>query len=231
MMLLDSPAALARLAGLTYVVLIVSGIFGIAHVPASLIQWDDPGATIANIKSSEFLFRIAIACQLLCFISFVVLPVLLYRLLANAYPLAGFLMVAFALISVPVLLMSSAHHINVLHLIGDSPYLQALPVEAIQLQVMSALAASNNCATVTNIFAGLWLLPFGYLIIKSGVLPKILGYLLILGGVGYLYEFITGFILEASPSPWYVSLVSNLGVFVVALWLFIAGARAPNKEK
>ena len=70
-MLINSPTVLARLAGLTYVILIVSGIFGIAHVPASLIAWDNPSTTIDNIRASGFLFRIGIACQVLCFISFI----------------------------------------------------------------------------------------------------------------------------------------------------------------
>lgn len=230
MMLTNSPNVLARLAGLTYVILIVSGIFGIAHVPASLIAWDNPGATIDNIRASGFLFRIGIACQVLCFVSFIFLPVFLYRLLASVSPFAGFFMVAFALVSIPVSLMASVYQVHVLHLIGDSPYLQTISASAIELQVMSALAASNNCATITNIFAGLWLFPFGYLVVKSGLLPKALGYLLIMGGVGYIYEFVAGFILETGGIPWYVSLASNLGVFIVALWLLVVGVRVPQKE-
>ena len=230
MMSTNSPDALARLAGLTYVILIVSGIFGIAHVPSSLIVWDNPSATIDNISASGFLFRIGIACQVLCFISFILLPLFLYRLLSSVSPFAGIFMVAFALVSIPLSLMSTVYQIHVLHLIGESSYLQTISANAIELQVMSALATSNNCATITNIFAGLWLFPFGYLVVKSGLLPKALGYLLLLGGLGYLYEFLAGFILEAGSSPWFISLASNLGIFIVALWLLVVGVRTPQKE-
>lgn len=227
---INSPILLARMAGLTYVILILSGVFGIASVPASLIQWADPAATIVSIKNSEALFRLAITSQLICFISFILLPFLLYKLLASVSPTAGFFMLAFSLVSVPVLLVSVVCHVNVLHLIGDSPYLQQFSKEAIQLQVMQSLALSNNCATVTNIFAGLWLFPFGYLVIKCGLLPRILGYLLILGCLGYLYEFVAGFILELGSSPWYVGLAGNLGVFAIALWLLVLGVRKQNES-
>jgi hypothetical protein len=222
-----NPAILARLTGFIYVVLIVSGIFGIAHVPASLIVWDDPAATVANIKNSESLFRLGIASQMLCFISFILLSLFLYKLLGHASSAAGILILAFALIGVPVLLMSSVYHVNVLHLIGDSAYLQGANSEVIQLQVMQSLAASNSCATITNIFAGLWLAPFGYLVIKSKLIPSVLGYLLIIGCVGYLWEFFPGFVLMIS-NPWYVSLAGNLGVFLVALWLLVMGVRSKS---
>lgn len=228
-MSMNSPVALARLAGLTYVILILSGIFGIAHVPASLIQWDDPAATVSNIKNAEALFRFGIASQILCFISFIALPILLYKLLGHACPISGFFMLAFALVSVPVSLMSSMYHIHVLHLLSDSPYLQDVSAEAIRLHVMQSLAASANCATITNIFAGLWLLPFGLLVIKSRLLPGVLGYLLILGCLGYCYEFLAGFMLDLGGSPWYVNLAGNLGVFLTALWLLIAGVRKPKE--
>lgn len=229
-MAINSPVWLARLAGLTYVILIVSGIFGIAHVPATLVEWKDPATTVSNIKNAELLFRLAIASQAICFISFIVLPILLYKLLGRESITAGFFMVAFALISVPVSLMSVVQYVNVLHLISDSPYLQGMPSDAIHWQVMQSLAVANNCGTITNIFAGLWLFPFGYLVAKSRLLPKVLGILLMVGCVGYLYEFFAGFILEIGASPWYVTLISNLGGFAVALWLLVLGVRRQKES-
>lgn len=220
-----APAYVARVAGLTYVILILSGIFGVAHVPATLIVWDSAATTIVNIKESEFLFRMGILAQTICFVAFIFLPIFLYILFSGVNKTAAILMVALALVSVPVSLVGVSHHIQVLHLLGDASYLQNIPVNALQTQVMFSLAAFNSCATVTNIFAGLWLFPFGYLVVKSNLLPKLLGILLLLGGAGYLYEFIAGFIVEAGAAPWYVGLVSNLGIFATALWLLVVGAR------
>lgn len=221
MAIMNNQRLLARLCGLTYVILIVSGIFGIAHVPASLIAWDNPAATIENIKTSELLFRVGILSEIICFVAFIFLPLLLHKLLSPVNKTAAMLMVVLALISVPLSLVGVVQHIQVIHLVNAPAYLH--DVELLQAGIMSALALANSGAVVTNIFAGLWLLPFGYLVLTSGFLPRLLGVLLILGCFGYLYEFFAGFVFNSGATPWYIGVAGNLGVFITALWLLLAG--------
>lgn len=224
---MNSQNLLARACGFSYVVLIVSGIFGIAHVPATLIDWTNPGLTVANIQASELLFRLGIVSQVICFIAFICLPLMLYRLLGHAGKNAALFMLAFSLISVPISLLGTAHYLDVLYLLSGSGYLEQIPLPQLELEVMSHLAAVNNRATLTNIFAGLWLFPFGYLVYRSGLLPKIFGVLLIMGGFGYLVDFFIRF-FSLPELPWYVNLISHLGVFGIALWLLLLGVRNKN---
>lgn len=222
---MQSQKILARFAGFLYVVLIVTGIFGIAHVPSSLILWEDPGATINNLKINAFLFRMGIISQLICFVAFIALSVLLYSLFGGVHKTAGRLMVALVLASAAVSLVAVAQYIHVLQLVSEAGYFQKIPKNLIEAQIMFSLGKVNSYATITHLFAGIWLFPFGYLVVKSKLLPLSLGVLLIVAGGGYLYEFAAGFFLAAGESPWYLGIASNLGIFLTALWLLLAGVR------
>lgn len=60
----------ARIAGLLYLVVVLTGIFSLAYVPSKLIVWDNPATTLANIKASETLFRFGIVSGLVCYVMF-----------------------------------------------------------------------------------------------------------------------------------------------------------------
>jgi hypothetical protein len=78
------------------------------------------------------------------------------------------------------------------------------------------------------VFWGLWLLPFGYLVYKSGFLPKILGILLMAGCFGYLVNFLGGFLFPQYASigiAKFVSLPATLGEIGTCLWLLIIGLK------
>ena len=84
----------------------------------------------------------------------------------------------------------------------------------------------TNSAEEPEIFMGLWLLPFGYLVFKSDFLPKVFGILLIAGCFGYLIDFIGGAVLtnyaDTSISN-YVTLPATVGEIGICLWLLIIG--------
>ncbi|MDZ4810885.1 MAG: DUF4386 domain-containing protein, partial [Bacteroidota bacterium] len=86
----------------------------------------------------------------------------------------------------------------------------------------------NNGISLVSVFWGLWLLPFGYLIYKSGLLPKILGILLMLGCFGYLINFTGNMLIknytELGISK-IVSLPASIGEIGTCLWLLIMGAK------
>lgn len=83
----------------------------------------------------------------------------------------------------------------------------------------------------TKLFWGLWLLPFGYLVLRSGFLPKILGILLMLGCFGYTIdvfgELLVSRYSDTSVSD-YVLLPASVGEIGTCLWLLLVGARQPK---
>lgn len=223
-----SPRITARLAGLLYLVVVLAGIFSIAYVPSQTQVAGDAAATVAKISAHEDLFRAGIAAGLVCYLAFLLLPLALYRLLAPHGKTAATLMVALAAASVPLAFVNLQHKLQVLTLLGDAPHLRALAPEWLQAQVMLALQAYGNGILVSKLFWGLWLLPFGWLVYTSRLLPRVLGVLLMLGCVGYVADvfarlLVPGFADTALAG--YITLPATLGEIGTCLWLLVLGVR------
>jgi hypothetical protein len=183
----------ARIAGLLYMIVVLSGIFSLMYVPGKLIITGDGSATVKNIIAGETLFRIGILSGFICYIAFLLLPLVLYKLLKSVHKKAAILMVALAIVSVPISFVNMFQKFAVLTLISKAEYLKAFDMVQLQTQVLLHLDFYNNGIKILTIFWGLWLLPFGYLVFKSGFLPKILGILLMIGCFGYLINFTGAF--------------------------------------
>lgn len=218
----------AHVAGLLYLIVVVTGIVNLMYVPSQLQVPGDAAATVSNILASKPLFGFGIVAGVVCYTAFLLLPLVLYRLLGGIDRNVAVLMVALAVVSVPISLLNLSHKLDVLTLLGDADYLQAFTAAQLQTQVMLALDAYRNGALISEVFWGLWLLPFGYLVFKSGFIPRVLGILLMLGCFGYLINIsgrmlFPGYAETAIASI--VSLPSALGEIGTCLWLLIAGIR------
>lgn len=220
----------ARTAGLLYLIVVLTGIVSLAYVPSQTFVPGDAAATVQRIVASETLFRVGILAGLICYVAFALLPLVLHRLLSPVNPRAAVAMVALALISVPLALASLMHKLDVLSLIGAQAPLKAFAAESVATRVMQSLESYRNGILVTKVFWGLWLLPFGYLVFKSRLLPRLLGVLLMLGCFGYLID-VGGRLLFAgyagSGLDTYITLPAALGEIGTCLWLLIIGVRRP----
>ncbi len=223
-----SNKRIARIAGLLYLVVVLTGIFSLAYVPSKLIVWDNPSTTFQNIVSSESLFRFSIVSGLICYTFFLFLPVVLYKLLKPVNKNYAKLMVLLAVVSVPISFINIQNKFNVLSLISNAEYLKVFSTDQLQTQVLFYLNQYNDGILIVSIFWGLWLFPFGFLVYKSSFLPKILGILLMLGCLGYLINFL-GYFLIANYSEMgissYIKLPASLGEIGTCLWLLIIGTK------
>jgi len=221
----------ARIAGLIYLGVVLTGIFSLMFVPSKLIVADNDLLTYQNITSSEPLFRLWIVIGLLCYTFFLFLPLVLYKLLKPVNENYANLMVLLAIISVPIFFLNVQNQFNVLSLVSSTNNHLGFSAEQLQSQVMLYLNQYDNGMRIVHIFSGLWLFPFGYLVFKSGFLPKILGVLLILGCFGYLINFV-GHTLIPNYSKIgvssYISLPASLGEIGTCLFLLIMGTK--NKK-
>lgn len=218
----------ARLAGLLYLIVVVTGFFSLAYVPAQLVVDGDIAATVQQIATSDMLFRLSIYAGVICYSTFVVLPLVLYRLLQGVNREYAVAMVALALVSVPLSLTALTEKFAIVTLLGGG-HATAVNTEALHTQVAARLDQYNNIIRITTVFWGLWLFPFGYLVFRSDFLPRILGIFLMLGCVGYLVNFTGGFLFPGYKDldiAGYVSIPSALGEIGTCLWLLIAGVKA-----
>ncbi len=219
---------IARQSGFLYLIVVLAGIFSIAYVPSKLIVWGDASATFNNISENEQLFRLGIYAGIVCYAAFALLPFALYNLLHLVNKKFAITMVILALVSVPVSLYNLGNKIDVLTLISKADYLNVFSEGQIKAQVLLHLEYYNNGIEIASVFWGLWLLPFGYLVFKSGILPKLLGVFLMLGCIGDLINFSGGFLFAGYRGlgiASYVSLPATIGEIGICLWLLIAGAK------
>ncbi|HET6226788.1 MAG TPA: DUF4386 domain-containing protein [Bacteroidia bacterium] len=219
---------LATIAGCIYLIVVLTGIFSLAYVPSKLIDWNNAATTTNNIIASETLFRLSIVAGICCYIAFLFLPLVLYRLLHHIQESAAKCMVILAVISVPISLINLLNKFHILTLIHTTNAQQLVELKQLQTQVMRYLDYYDNGIQLASIFWGLWLFPFGYLVWKSDFLPKILGLFLMAGCFGYLINFIGNFLLpnyaELGISK-FISLPATFGEIGICLWLLFFGIK------
>lgn len=209
-----------RIAGLLYLVVVLTGIFSLGYVPSKLIVWDNPSATFNAIKQSEFLFRTGIVSGLICYTFFLFLPLVLYKLLKPVHKTYALYMVVLAVVSVPISFINMQNKFAVLSIISSGTQEKEL--------VMFYLNQYDYGNLIVQVFWGLWLFPYGYLVYKSGIIPKFFGVLLMLGCISYLINFF-GNSLYPNYSQLGISsivrLPATLGEIGSCLWLLIMGAK------
>lgn len=221
----------ARVAGILYLILILFGIISLAYIPSLLIDRESAAKTFENITNSEFLFRLGIVSGIITFLIYILLPLALYKLLHEVNNVYASLMVIFALISVPIFFVNILNKFSVLTLINNPEYLKKFGETELQTQVMLHIESYYNGIEISQIFWGLWLFPFGYIVYKSGFLPKILGIFLMLGCIGYLTTFFGGFLYSDFNKTIISEIVrypATIGEIGICLWLLIMGT---NKLK
>lgn len=209
-----------RIAGLLYLVVVITGIFSLGYVPSKLIVWNNASATFANITNSELLFRLGIVSGLICYTFFLFLPLVLYKLLKPVHKTYALYMVILAIVSVPISFANMQNKFAVLSIISSEGQDKDL--------VMFYLNQYDYGNLVVQIFWGLWLFPLGYLIFKSGIIPKFLGILLMLGCLSYLIDFFGDTLFDNYPKlgiSSYIRLPATFGEIGTCLWLLIMGAK------
>jgi hypothetical protein len=221
---IQPAGGIVRAAGVLYLVLVVTSIFGLI-ASQSLIVPHDANATAHNIRSSETLFRLGLVSSLIGTIAFVFLGRELYRLLKDVNATRASLMVVLVLLSVPISFVSWLNEVAGLRLI-DGTGVSGLGASQVNGLAMFFLGLSGDTDALNSIFFGLWLFPFGLLVIKSGFIPRILGYLLIIAGCSYLLASLT-FLLSPPFGP-VVSGIVTVGYFAelpVVGWLVFKAAQ------
>jgi len=205
----------SRVTGAVYLLIAILGAFGIAYIPTLVVK-GDMNATIFNFAASQTTIRWAIIAALCTQIGHLVLVLMLHKILAPVNEAISKLMVIFVLAGVPIAMLNEAVNGVVLGLIA-----QAEPSP----ELISALLSFHAYGIIiVQIFWGLWLFPFGYLVYKSGFLPKIIGVALMIGCFGYLADSLIYFFDPAFPVSFSIYLF--WGEVMALFWLLIMGVNA-----
>lgn len=222
---MNSTKKAARLAGLLYLLTSIPGVISLLYIPAHFIVWGDPAATAGKIAASESIFRFGIVCELTGFIGFIFVVRALYRLLAGVHKAQASLMVTLMLVSLPISLLNVLNEFAVVALVRGADFLSVFDKPQRDAMAMLFLDLHFQGIMVAQIFWGLWLVPFGILVYRSGFLPRILGVLLIVACFGYLANSLVGF--GVLPKGVLSRVVGQLTICELPMifWLLIRGAK------
>ena len=208
-----------------YLIIIVFGIFGEMFVRGKLIVWGDPIATAEKILASESLWRFSVAAELFYLLCAVVLAGIFYVLLRPVNRDLALLAVFFNLVAIAIEATGRLHLISALTVLRGAERLAAFePHQAYTLAYFS-LQSHGRSFSIGLLFFGCVCVILGYLIARSGYLPKLLGVLMLIAGLGYLLD---GFALILSPAFHAVIYPASLLPAFVAelsfcLWLVVKG--------
>jgi len=222
-----SPLVRARIAGFLYLMVNLPAPFALIYLPSRLIVRGDAAATAANIMASESLFRLAIVGFLFTLTASIFLVLALYQLLKVVNKNMASLMVIFMLVSIPIGMLNELNNLAILLLLSGADYLKVFTTEQLQALVYLFLRLHNQGFNIAQIFWGLWLFPMGYLVFKSGFLPRILGILLMIACFGYVIQSFAAFL------GYNLSIIffTGWGELFLLLWLLIKGVNVEQWNK
>jgi len=197
----------------------VVAIFGNLVVIEGLITPGDAAQTATDIDASQDLFRLGIVSLILVIALDVVVAWALYRVFSPVSASLSMLAAAMRLVYSGVFMVAVGQLLGVTRVLSDDSARAALGGEAVDAHVMLGIAAFNDIWNVGLALFGAHLLLIGYLAYRSGYIPRVLGALLVIAGVGYAID---SFGTVLSQGPWTdVSSFTFLGEFLLAIWLVI----------
>lgn len=222
---LNSKKRLARIAGLLYLIVAISGGFAELFVRQSLVVPDDAAATASNIGESAMLFRVGLVADLVNITAFLLLAFALYQLLKSVNRNIAATFVIFNAVAVAIMGANMINHSGAL-LVASEPEYAAFGTESSEVLVLLFTQLHAQGFRIAGIFFGLWLLPLGYLVYRSGYFPRVLGVMLMIGSFGYPTDaFVTSLFPDVGATVGLVlGWVSGIAEISFLLWLLIKGA-------
>jgi Domain of unknown function (DUF4386) len=216
---------MARTAGVWYLLISVTAIYGVLYVPSKLIVKGDAVATADNILKNEFFYRSGIVSAGLSTIIMVVLVLSLYRLLKIINEQRARIMVALIVLGTPIAFFIEVFKITALmNLKGTA--MKGVAAEEQHNIIQLLFRLHENGGFMVGILWGLWLIPLAQLIYNSGFIPRIFAVLMLLAGMGYIIDWFTFMLF-----PGYGTMVSKFTMFLhpleipIIFWLLIKGVK------
>ncbi len=216
----------ARIAGLLYLLVVLTGPFVLIYVPRKLFVLGDATATASNILAHQSLFQAHIVVGLVSEMLFIAVVLALYRLLKGVNRELATLMVVLILIDAPLAFLSVANEVATLTFLRGGDFLAAFDQPQRDALATLMINIDSHGVPISEIFWGLWLLPLGLLVYRSGFIPRFLGVWLFINGLAYLVLSAMGLLV-----PEHARIASTIatpvlfGEVALMLWLLIVGAR------
>jgi len=214
-----SPHPRARITGVVYLLYFLTAVSGELFIRGMIVS-GDPAATATNILAHERLFRLSAAVGLMATALYIAVTVLFYGLFKPVNKTVSLLAAFFSLVGCSIQAFGSLFRVAPLVVLEGSPYLGVFKVDQLQAVALMSIKLNVQATYIYLVFFGLFNLLIGYLIFKSTFLPRILGVLMALSGLGWLA------FLSPSLANYLLIYIEVLGIIAEAslmLWLLVKG--------
>lgn len=213
----------ARIAGLLFLMMVVFGLVAEIFFRQKLFSSTDISATANNILSNVFLYRAGILSDMLMTLSYMFTALVLYKLLSSVNKSMATTMVIFAVSGSILLLFNILIEIAPLYILSSNDYMNAFDISQKQSLAMLFYNLYQHGYMIGQIFFSLWVLPLGFLIYKSGFIPKILGILFIIETVFGLMSITVHFLIPNPTLETILMIPMMIAEFSFMFYLLIRG--------
>ncbi len=223
---MKSNREVARLAGMFYLALIVFGLFTQFFARTNFIVEGDSLATTQAITENMELFRFGLISDLISHSLYFLLALTLYKLLKPVNKTLSMLFLLMVSINVAILNVNMFNHLAVVLILADPSALATFSSQQISEVVMFLLDMHKHGYVIAQLYFAGWLIPLGYLVKRSGLFPRIWGWLIMLAGFFYGLDFFVTFLAPSLASVTETLTGVAFGLeFLFCLWLLFRGAK------
>jgi Domain of unknown function (DUF4386) len=226
---MSSPKRLARIAGVLYLLVGIFGGFAEGFVDPRIYVAGDAAATALNVVANSGLVRMGVVAHLLDGTFFVFLAMTLCILLQHVHKSVAMAMLVLVTLAAGIASLNTVFLFEGLRVATDSSYAAAFGTAGSNALVLLLLDTQHYGILIAQIFFGLWLVPLGYLAYKSGLFPKWLGVVLIVGGVCYLVDLLAAFLVPDFGQKIHAFVVIPCAIAEISmvLYLLVKGVKVP----
>jgi uncharacterized protein DUF4386 len=218
-----SPRSTARMAGVCQLLEALTATFGQVIVLGKLVVSDNAAATASNILGHERLFWLGFASSLIAVVFHIVYALLFYDLLKPVNRRVSLLALLVLLVASAIQAVTGLLYLAPLLVLTDGTSLSAFTAEQLRALALVFLKLNAYALNVHLVFFGLWCILTGYLIFRSTFLPRVLGVLLAISGLGWLLYLFPPLAYRLFP---FIAAASALGEIPVEFWLMVMAVNA-----
>jgi len=215
-----SPRIKARMAGVCQLMEAVTAAFGEVIIPGKLVVAGNAAATAANILGHERLFWLGFVLSLIGVAFHIAWALLMYELLKPVNRSLSRLAAFVILVGCATQALTCLLYLAPLIILQDGSSLSAFTPEQLRALALVFLRLNNYAFQIYLVFFGAWCFLIGYLIFRSTFLPRILGVLLAISGLGWVTYLYPPLAHRVYP---FIAAASALGEIPLELWLIVMG--------
>lgn len=222
-----SPRPSARITGVVYLLYFLTAVLGDFFLKGLVVD-GDAAATANNLLAHQSLYRLGLATGLIAAACYIAVTALFYVLFKPVSKSLSLVAAFFSLVGCTILAFGSLFQLAPLVVLGGSQYLSVFKVEQLRALALLFLDLNTQAGYICVVFFGVYCVLIGYLILKSTFLPRILGALMALAGLGWLTFLSPPFASRLSP---YNLVLGFLAELLLMLWLLVMGVNVQRWQE